>query len=482
MDLAFRPATELVAALRRREVGSLELLEHYLGRVERLDPRINAVVTLDAERAREAARAADDAAARGEPAGPLAGLPITVKDSFETAGLRTTSGAPELADHVPERDAVAVARLKAAGAVVFAKTNLPPYASDWQTDNPVFGRTNNPWDPSRVPGGSSGGSAAALAAGLTGLELGSDIGGSIRVPAHFCGVFGHKPTYGLVPARGHVPGPPGTLGDVDIGVMGPMGRSVDDLELALSVLAGPDEARARAWRLELPPPRADSLGGYRIAAWLDDPAGPVDAAVAEVHSAAVDALRAAGATVDEEARPAFSLADADRTYRTLLNAALAAGLPPKVFERLAAEAAEGGGDDSRAFQARTFTLRHRDWIFANEAREHLRAAWAAFFVDHDALLAPTSPVVAFPHDPNPDVLARTVTVNGEAHPYLEQLVWPGLAGAPLLPATAVPVGRAASGLPVGLQVVGPYLEDRTALDVARHLAAAAGGFEPPPGF
>ena len=481
-DLAFRPAVELVAALRRKEVGSLELLEHYLERVERLNPRVNAVVTLDAERAREAARAADEATARGEPGGPLRGLPVTVKDSFETAGLRTAAGAPDLADHVPERDAVAVARLRTAGAVVFAKTNLPTYAMDWQSYNPVFGTTDNPWDPARTPGGSSGGSAAALAAGLTGLELGSDIGGSIRVPSHFCGVFGHKPSFGVVPARGHVPGPPGTLGDTDIGVVGPMGRSAEDLELAVSVLAGPDEARAVAWRLELPPPRATSLAGYRVAAWFDDPAGPLDAAVRERLEAALDALRAAGAKVDDRARPGFDLAESDRLYRSLLNAALSGGLPQPVFDRLVA-AAGSDADGLRASQARTMTQRHRDWLEANEARERLRAAWAAFFADHDAVLAPVGPVVAFPHDHTPDQLARTIVVDGEARPYLDQLVWPGLAGVAYLPATAVPVGRDdATGLPVGLQVVGPHLEDRTALDLARRVSEVVGGFEPPPGF
>src|SRR6266849_1336134 len=261
-DLCLRSATALAAALRRREIGCQELLDRYLERVARLNPALNAIVTLDAERARAAAERAD----RELASGPLHGLPMTVKDTFETAGLRTTAGAPVLADYVPASDASAVARLRAAGALIFGKTNTPTFAADAQTYNPVFGTTNNPWDRARSPGGSSGGSAVAMAAGLSALELGSDIGGSIRNPAHYCGVYGHKPTHGIVPGRGHIPGPPGTLAEVDIGVVGPLARSADDLDLALSVLAGPAEDRGRAWLLELPPPRRGSLREYHVAA------------------------------------------------------------------------------------------------------------------------------------------------------------------------------------------------------------------------
>src|SRR5882724_3684932 len=242
-DLAFASAVDLVARLRRREISSRELLDHHLERIARLNPKLNAVVTLDAERARARAAEADAALSRDDARGALLGLPMTVKDTFETAGVCTTAGSPTLADHVPKTDATAVARLKSAGANVFGKTNTPLFAGDAQTYNEVFGTTHNPWDAAHSPGGSSGGSAAAVAAGLTPLELGSDIGGSIRNPAHYCGVYGHKPTHGIIPMRGHVPGPPGALSEVDLGVGGPLARSADDLELALDVLAGPDEAR-----------------------------------------------------------------------------------------------------------------------------------------------------------------------------------------------------------------------------------------------
>ena len=246
-DLAFRPATALLAALERKETSSEELLRLYLARIERLHASVNAVVTLDADRAVAEARACDAERARGELRGPLHGLPVTVKDSFETEGLLTTSGgSPELMAHVPKRDADLVARLKAAGAVVFGKTNLSTQAMDIQTYNAAFGTTNNPWDATKTAGGSSGGSAVAMSAGLSALEAGSDLGGSIRIPSSFCGVFGHRPSFGIVPTRGHVPGPPGTLAAPDLETAGPIARSADDLDLAMRLLAGPDDAHGVA--------------------------------------------------------------------------------------------------------------------------------------------------------------------------------------------------------------------------------------------
>jgi amidase len=329
-DWADRSATEIVAGIRAKEVSSRELLAAFLDRVERRRD-LNAVVTLDVERATAAATRADEAVAAGEPLGALHGLPMTVKDAFETEGLRTTSGAPELADHVPERDADAVARLRAAGAVIFGKSNLPLYAGDIQTYNEVFGVTNNPWDRGCCAGGSSGGAAAALAARLTPLELGSDIGGSIRNPAHYCGVTGLKPTFGIVPIRGHIPGPPGSLSEGDIGVAGPMARTVPDLELALDVLAGPDETRAAAWRLELPPPRADALGGYRVATWLDDPYAPIDRSVGELVERAVGTLAEGGAKIDEGASLGVDLQEIAEVFIQLLVGVLANGYPPEVL-------------------------------------------------------------------------------------------------------------------------------------------------------
>ncbi len=482
-DLAFRSAADLAAALRARTVGCRELLELHLTRVDRLNSHINAVVTLDAERARRRADEADAALARGEIWGPLHGLPMTLKDSWETAGLRTTSGTPDLAGHVPTADAPAVRRLLDAGAVVFGKTNLPAYAADLQCHNALFGTTGNPWDPARTCGGSSGGAAAALAAGLTPLELGSDIGGSIRTPAGFCGVFGHKATYGIIPLRGHIPGPPGTLADVDIGVAGPMARAAGDLSLALDIVAGPSPEQAIAWRLRLPPPRHGGLRGYRVATWLDDPACPVDAEVAAVCRAAVDALRRAGVAVAEAARPVFELAEAWKLYLQLMYGATSGGPTDPQFAKLAAVAAAAptGSDDAAVRFARGITQRHRDWLPAHEARLRMRAAWAAFFREFDVLLCPITPTAAIPHDHSEPVNRRTILVNGRARPYWDQLAWVGMVGVAGLPATATPIGSTPGGLPVGIQVVGPYLEDHTAIAFAGHLADLAGGCRRPPG-
>jgi len=484
IDRAFASATTLAAAIRDRDIGSRELLDHYLARIERLNPRINAVVTLDVERARQRADAADAALRRGTVLGSLHGVPMTVKDCLETTGLRTTAGAEVYTDYIPTHDALAVERLVAAGAVIFGKTNTPTLAMDSQTYNPLFGTTNNPWNTGRSPGGSSGGAAAAVAAGLTALEVGSDIGGSIRSPAHCCGVYGLKPSYGLIPTRGHIPPNPGVVTDVDINVLGPLARSASDLELALDVLAGPDADRAVAWRLHLPPPRRRALRDYRVAAWLDEPAYPVDAAVRARLEAAVAALRKAGVTVDDGARPAFSLADAFRDYLRLLFPATAWSFAPEAFEAMASYAQQpsSSDDDPLRMIAADSTQRHREWLDANERREHYRRQWATFFDDYDVLLCPINPVVAIPHDQSFNLMERTITINGAARPYNDQMVWAGLVGMAYLPATVAPVGRTREGLPVGVQIVGPYLEDRTPIDFARRLADVIGGFEAPPGF
>ena len=480
---AQRSATELAAALARREIGSRELLERYLERIGRLNPALNAVVTLDPERARAAADAADAAAARGELKGPLHGLPVTIKDTLETAGMRTTAGAKAYAEHMPKQNAAAVQRLVDAGAIVFGKTNTPLFAGDTQTYNDIFGVTNNPWDPARTPGGSSGGSAAAIAAGFSALELGSDIAGSIRNPAHYCGVYGHKPTWGIVPGRGHIPGPPGTLARTDISVVGPLARSAADLDLILDLIAGPLPDQAVAWRLALPPPRHKQLRDYRIAAWLDDDDIPTDDAVKHALEETIRALERAGARVDTKARPALKLRDAFDAFLRLLWPVTTGRAPDKVFARLREEAARSAPDDdsARARIARYSTATHREWLAANEAREQHRALWHAFFGEYDVLLTPVTSVCAPPHDHSTDLLARTIVVNGETRWYWEQIAWAGLVGMAYLPATVAPVGIA-NGLPVGVQIIGPYLEDRTPIDFAARLGEVIGGFVPPPGY
>jgi amidase len=483
-DLPFQSATALAAALRRKEVSSRELLATYLARVEGLNPRVNAVVDTDVERARKEAAEADEALARGEVRGPLHGLPMTVKDAFETTGMRTTAGDPDLADHVATTDADAVTRLREAGAIVFGKTNMPTQGADWQTFNDVYGTTNNPWDLTRTSGGSSGGSAAALAAGLTAFEMGSDIAGSLRVPSSHCGTYGLKTSAGIVPHRGHVPGDPGSLAAIDLVVMGPMGRSADDLDLGLDVLAGADPVQAPGWRLELPGPRQSDLSGYRIAAWFDDPHCPIDSEVGDVLVGAADALRAAGATVVETPGPIPLQEAHQELYRPLLMAVASSIFPDEVFEQMLGGAEMDPEGEMADFVrvARMITTRHRDWLHLDERRQQATTRWAQFFTEYDALLCPVSPTAAIPHDHDPDMDKRFLTVNGERRSYEDHQVWTGMVNMAFLPSAAAPVGLSRSGLPVGVQVVGPYLGDRTSVDVARHLGRVVGGFTPPPGY
>ncbi len=482
LDVATATATELTQAIRDKRISSRELLEYLLDRAERLNPALNAIVAWDVDRARAAAAAADEATARGELAGPLHGLPMTVKDVFETEGLVTTSGAPELARHVPGQDAVGVARLKAAGAIVFGKTNTPLYAGDVQTYNDVYGRTNNPWDLSRTAGGSSGGAAAALAAGLTPLEFGSDIGGSIRNPSHYNGVYGLKPSWGIVPTRGHIPGPPGALVPVDVGVAGPMARGVADLRTALGILAGPLPQEAAGWRLELDPgSELNEVRGLRVATAFGEGAGVVP--IASDVRANLDSFAArvaeAGAQVDAVALP-VPLADGFASWWHLVGPILGLGLPDDEYQRLAS-LENVPGDDPGLVQAKVSTSRFRSWFLATEVRERQRAAWTQFFGRYDVLLAPVMPTAAYPHDTERPMDNRLLDIDGAPVPYLATLAWCCAIGSALLPVVTLPTGLNRAGLPVGVQVIGPFLADLRLLRIAELLDAAVGpGFIPPP--
>ncbi|MEC9347609.1 MAG: amidase [Pseudomonadota bacterium] len=472
-------ATELVAAIRRREIGSEELLDIYLERYRRLNGPINAVVATDLEAARARARAADTATARGESWGPLHGLPMTVKEAFEVVGMPCTSGSPTLLDHRPARHATAVERLVEAGAVIWGKTNIPLWTGDFQSFNQVYGTTNNPWDLARGPGGSSGGSAAALAAGLTPLELGSDIGGSIRNPAHFCGVAGLKPSFGIVPIRGHIPGPPGHLTSPDIGVAGPMARTVDDLELELGVIAGADAYDAPGWKLDLAPPRHRRLGDYRVAVWAEDPFCHVDPGVQALIEQAAEALADGGATVLHGARPDFTLREAHEVFYMLLAAEMGAPLPEAMRRRMRENPPAADASDHPSIFARGAVMDHAAWLDWNERRMGMRDAWRRFFGEVDVLLCPVMPRAAFPHDQAANFQSRRVMIDGQSRDYVDMIVWCGLVGGSWLPSAVVPVGLTTEGLPVGVQVVANFLEDRTALDVARHIERALGGLVPP---
>ena len=477
-ELAYSSAIAIAKKIRQHEMSSREAVDYFLARIEKLDKGINSVVTLDAERARIDADAADAGLARGEVRGPLHGVPMTIKDSFQTAGMRTTSGAPELAEFIPQEDAWPVARLREAGAIILGKTNLPIYAGDLQSYNEVFGTTNNPYDPSRTPGGSSGGSAAALACGFTPLELGSDIGGSIRLPSHMSGVVGHKPSYGIVPAHGQIPGPPGSLTLADLAVAGPMARSVEDLELALDIMAGPNRWERPAWRLKLPSPRRKALKQYRVAAWLDDPACQVEPEARDLLEKGVQTLAAAGVRVNYEARPAFTLEKVADTFFALLQAALAGGVARDRIEHYAATA----GETPAARTRRLLAMRHREWLSYNERRLQMRKRWEEFFTKWDAILMPVMPCPAIPHDHSEPMASRTALVGGEQRPYWDLTTWMAPAGACYLPATVIPVGRLSNGLPIGIQIAGPYLGDRTTLDLAKRFLALVGDCPRPPGF
>lgn len=483
-ELHFRSAAELARMIRRREISSRELLEHFVARVELLNPKINAVVAKDIERARKLAHHADEAQARGESLGALHGLPTTIKDAFEVEGIVSTGGAPEWANNIPPRSATAIERIQRAGGIVFGKTNVPYMSGDLQTYNDVYGTTNNPWNLACGPGGSSGGSAAALAAGFTAFEFGSDIGGSIRTPAHLCGVFGHKPTFGIVPKRGHVSPPPGSLREGDLSVAGPLGRSAEDLGILLDIAAGPDWGMSSGWKLDLPPARARSPKELRIAVWIDDPFCDIDKESAALLKNAAKALEDAGARVDWNARPAFTLAEITEAYLILLHSCVGSGFPAKIKERWMAEKAKLAPDDKShaALQMRGATMSYADRMVWEEKQTQLRARWAEFFTGYDVVLAPTMMRPAFAHDQSSNWHQRKLDVNGTARPYMDVLIWAGPAVVSYLPATTAPVGITSEGLPVGVQIIGPHMGDRTTIAVAGMLEDILGGFKAPPGY
>ncbi|MFP4572083.1 MAG: amidase [Desulfobacterales bacterium] len=481
---AFESAVDLAAAIKAGKISSAELLDYYLERVKRLNPDLNAIVQTCEKEAKALAKKADEDLAAGKLQGPLHGVPITIKDTLEVAGMPCTSGAPALKDHVPEKNAETVQAYINAGAIVFGKTNVPLYGGDLQSFNKVYGQTNNPWNPKRTPGGSSGGAAAALSAGLCALEIGSDIGGSIRTPAHFCGIYGHKPSYGIVPQKGHIPPQPGIFTgehgtSIDIMVVGPLARSIDDISLAMDLLVAPEPAERPARRIQLPEARKKSLDDLKIGLWLDDPACPVDSSVGDVIQNAVDRLSAKGAHI-EDRRPEIDFKESHDCFLSLLAAVMGAGTPDKYFNKWLEEVKELSEDDQSylARHLRGATQLHRDWSFKNTTRQIIRQKWADFFREFDVLLCPPASLPAIAHD-HRYFYDRTITINGRQREYNDLIGWAGLVGVAHLPSTVMPVGRSPEGLPVGMQVVGPYLEDRTPIQTVKLFSETLGGFTPP---
>ena len=479
----YRSVRELTAALAARKVSSAELVDLAVARIEARDGKLNAVVVRDFVRAKAAAIEADKALARGEKR-PLLGVPITVKEAFNVAGLATTWGIPAGKGFQPREDALAVQRLKAAGAVVLGKTNVPLALGDFQSYNEIYGQTNNPWDVGRTPGGSSGGAAVSLAAGFVPLELGSDIGGSLRNPAHFCGVFAHKPSQGLLPGRGHIPpGVQAIPNEVDLNVIGPMARTAADLALAFDILAGPDGPQATAYRLALPDSRQSELKKFRVLVIDEHPLLPTSRDVRGALDRIVERISKVGAKVARSSPLVPDLALQGRTFARLLTSVFGADVPDSVYARLQDVAKSIPSTDTslQSEGVRGVVLSHRDWVKADRVRAGLAQRWRELFREFDVVLCPVMPTTAFPHD-HSEISTRRIAIDDKDVSYRDQSMWAGVATLTGLPATAMPIGISEGGLPIGMQIVGPYLEDRTPLAFAALAEREFGGFTPPPGY
>ncbi|MDE0645577.1 MAG: amidase [Gammaproteobacteria bacterium] len=479
--LTFASAAEVAALIKRGEISSLELLEHYFSRIDKYDSQLNAIVWQQRDEARTQAKAADGAIRRGEDVGALHGVPMTIKESYDVVGYPTTWGRPDLKDNFPQHDALAVARLKKAGAIIFGKTNVPYGLADFQSYNEIYGTTNNPWDLARSPGGSSGGSAVSLAVGFSALDAGSDIGGSIRNPAHFCGLFGHKPTWNLVPPRGHAL--PGTLAPADLSVIGPLARSANDLELALKVMAGPDEIQSSGLQVQLPP-FTKKTSELRVAVWEDEEIAPVAVSIRDRVGAVAETLGKLGANVEPTARPEWSAEAMHNTYQCLLNATMTCRVPPETFKELLAGTAGidefGCSSEEQAVLARV--ARFRNWVQYNEERTKIRWAWHNFFQTYDILIAPIMATPAFAHD-HRAFSERTISVNGREQAYFTQLFWAGLAVNAYLPSTVIPTGlESENKLPIGVQIIGPEYSDLITIGIAQLMESEGYTFTPPPLF
>ncbi|MEM7097510.1 MAG: amidase [Pseudomonadota bacterium] len=481
-DLAFASATEIAQKIRNKEVSCVEVLQMYLERIDQYNKDLNAIVVDLREQALAQAEQMDAAVAAGDAVGPLHGVPMTVKESYNVAGTPTTWGNPEWKDNVTDEDAESLKKLKAAGVNIFGKTNVPLALADFQSYNDVYGTTNNPYDLGRTPGGSSGGSAAALAAGLTGLETGSDIGGSIRNPAHFCGVFGHKPTYNLLWMRGHAP-PGDVRSSSDISVIGPMARSAADLATAMEQMAGPDEIMARGFQLNLPTWSGRNLSDLKVAVWRNDEMAPVAQEVEARVDNVARALADAGASINDTARPEFAADHSHETYQNLLQATMAMRMPEEEYEGLKkyVDKLDPNDNSQGARVLRAQISSFKDWGAANELRHKLRWHWHEFFKDVDVLITPIMATAAFEHD-HRKFGERTLMIDNQERPYFEQVFWAGLTGVAYLPSTVIPTGLNDAGLPIGIQIVGAEYMDMVTIGVAHELEKMGFDFTPPPNF
>lgn len=487
---AYCSAGDLIDDLRAGRISSVELTRNLITRVKANNEPINAVITLAEEDALRQAAEADARQQRGDTLGPLHGLPMTLKDTWEVAAMPCTAGAPALKDYIPKQHADLVQRLIQAGAIILGKTNVPLYAMDLQSYNKVFGVTNNPYQSERTPGGSSGGAAAALASGCTPLEVGSDLAGSIRTPAHFCGIFGHKTTRDLISMRGHIPGPPGTQSQPDLVSAGPMARSASDLERLLEVIAGPRHAEERSWKLAMEPPRIRSLKEARVGLWLEDALCPVDKALADAHRQLGSDLTRHGSIVADAKHPLLDMNQILPPYFNLLGSMVGAALKKPQRRQMAWIARLhpllkhlGPITPHIDEYARGVNQHFYEWAGWHEWREKMRSQGEEIFAEHDVLLTPVSPTVAFEHNHQMPVFKRRIMINGKPHAYMDQFCWIAFATLLGLPATSVPIGRDKDGLPFNIQVIGAPGTDLTTIHFG-HLMEQAGlaGFSPPPDF
>lgn len=473
-------ATAALSLLRDKKVSATELLTAQLNRVDKFNPSLNAIIWEDRDGAMKLAGQLDNEAAREEFRGPLHGLPVTVKESFDLVGSPATWGIPAWKENYPEQDSEVVERLKAAGAIIFGKTNVPKKLADWQSFNEIYGTTNNPWDTSRTPGGSSGGAAAALATGMSMLEAGSDIGSSIRNPAHYCGVFGLKPTWNVVPVQGQLG--PRMYGDIDIAVTGPMARSAVDLEMAFNIHAGADRFLRNGWKIDCPVESRNRISDFKIALKLGDPASPVEQKYLDELSTFADALENAGAKVVRNLEPEIDTEEHFTLYMTLLGAAMSAGVAESDLEELGGILkAMNSPATERVVTPRLkgLGMRHSDWLLLDNERRIARLKFDAFFEDHDILLAPVCASQAFPHNHEGERFERSIELNGKMMPEITQLFWSGYSGVVGLPSSVGPMSQV-NGLPVGYQAIAGYGRDRTALAFSKAVEREIVGFSPPP--
>ncbi len=484
IDLAYASAEELVSLIHNKQITSEELLDFYLQRIKQFNGKINAVIEINENQARKRAKKADEDLKNGIVWGPLHGLPITIKDAYEVKGMPASSGSMIYKNHYPETNADLVDKLINAGAIIYGKTNLPYLASDWQTFNKVYGTTNNPWDLERTPGGSSGGSAASLASGFTSLEVGSDLNGSVRIPAHFCGVYGHRVTQGIVSLRGHIPGNPGDISVPDLAAAGLLARKPQDLDLLLNTVAGPSKRDEIGWKLELPNADKKSLTDYKVIAWLDDEFCPIDNEIKSKYISFSEELKKHGASVNICTPKDYKLEELYTLMLVKTGCVVSSSLTS--FQSFIVRLMIGVlflGSYNKVTRSKLHYLKgmlysHRKWQTLHEKILHMQKKYIALFDEYDVLLVPVAPWTAFKHN-HKNMEMRSIIVNGKKRGYTEHIPWVSIASLLGFPATSAPLGFDKQGLPINIQVISKPYMDKLTIDFCKKTEFISKGFIPP---